>query len=143
MSNYQDWVVAVVIATEVPPKAMGNFFESMIPTAIQAVSDVIRNRVASPLFPNTPVEVVLQKHQFSAVCSQDYWVRAMAGLWQPSHVDHCLSIWQANNAKVAGDALYYYSPVSMNPPFSQPTWLVGKTEVIVPNLSKDYFRFYK
>lgn len=139
----QDYVVACVIATEVPPVPQGSFTNDMIPLALRCVADVIRNRVASPDFPHTAVEVVLQKNQFSAVCREDYWRRAMAGLWQPRHVDLAMKIWQARQPTVVPEALWYYSPISMVPKDSEPSWLSGKTEVLVPTLSREYFRFYR
>jgi spore germination cell wall hydrolase CwlJ-like protein len=137
-----DYVVAVVVATEVPPESQGAFTAAMIPLALQAVCDVIRNRVAHPTFPDTAVQVVLQPKQFSAVCREDYWIRAMAGRWFPAHVEHALTVWQADAPRVAGEACWYYSPISMMPAGSQPSWIAGKREVLVPGLDAGYFRFY-
>ena len=143
MSDGQDWIVACVIATEVPPKSTGGFSAVMIPVAIQAVSDVIRNRAASGKFPDTAVEVVLQPKQFSAVCREDYWRKAMAGKWFPAHVAKCLAIWQNPGPPVAPGALYYYSPISMVPPMSAPGWAAKLTEVPAAGLDRTYFRFYR
>jgi spore germination cell wall hydrolase CwlJ-like protein len=115
----------------------------MVPVALQAVCDVIRNRVANPAFPDTPVQVVLQPKQFSAVCREDYWIRAMAGLWEPAHVAAALSTWQAHGPVVAPGACWYFSPVSMTPPGSQPPWIAGKAEVLVPSIDRAYFRFFR
>jgi spore germination cell wall hydrolase CwlJ-like protein len=139
----QDYVVAVTIATEVPPEPTGTFRASMVPIAIQAVADVIRARVRDPRFPNTPVEVVLQPKQFSAVCRQVYWRRAMAGEWFPGHVATCLAIWKADRPPVAPGALWYYSPVSMVPPGREPSWAAEKTAVYVEHLDPYYFRFFR
>jgi hypothetical protein len=141
----QDYVVAVVVATEVPPPGtIPAFTDDMVVIALRAVCEVVRNRVAHPAFPDTAVQVVLAPKQFSAVCREDYWIRAMAGLWEPRHVQQALDTWQhhAPISLVPG-ALWYYSPASMSPPFSEPPWLVGKTEVLVEGLSRDYFRFYR
>lgn len=139
----RDYVVAVVIATEVPPLATGTFTVAMIPLAIHAVCDVIRNRVASHGFPDDPVSVVLQPKQFSAVCREEYWRHAMAGHWFPNHVAACLTAWQYPEPPIAAGALWYYSPVSMDPPGREAPWVPGKTEVLVPGLDREYFRFYK
>lgn len=140
-----DYVVACVIATEVPPVPTGSFTEAMIDPAIQAVAQVIRNRAADPRFPNTPVEVVLAPRQFSAVCSQDYWRRAMAGKWEPSHVDRCIAGWCGLTGSLLTDfpALWYYSPYSMVPKDSAPSWAATRTEVLVPGIDREYFRFFK
>ena len=137
-----DYVVACVIATEVPPKPTGEFTAPMIPVAIRAVADVIRNRVKDSRFPDTAVEVVLQPKQFSAVCREAYWRAAMAGGWFPGHVASCLKIWEANQPPLAIGALYYYSPVTMVPPHRVPSWVAGLDEVLVPGIHRDYFRFY-
>lgn len=140
----QDYVVACTIATEVPPTPTTNFSSDMIVLAIRAVCDVIRNRVASPLFPNTAVEVVLQPKQFSAVCHDDYWRHAVAGHWFPRHVASCLAAWRyAPAPPVVLGALWYFSPVSMEPRDSFPNWFKGKQEIIVPKLNPEYFRFFK
>jgi spore germination cell wall hydrolase CwlJ-like protein len=116
----------------------------MIPLAIRAVADTIRARVASPLFPNTAVEVVLQPKQFSAVCREDYWRRALAGTWQPAHVARCLRLWQdLTLPAVAPGALWYYSPISMVPQGSVPSWVAGRTRVPTPQIDSFYFRFYR
>lgn len=147
MNPGQDWIVAATMATEVPPAPAPGFPAKMIPLAIAAVAHVIRNRVASPLFPDTAVEVVLQPKQFSAVCrwvtGRSYWAEALAGRWFPRHVLRCLSAWQdpSQPTPVPG-ALYYYSPVSMVPRDAVPYWTVGKTEIPCPGLDPGWFRFY-
>jgi len=140
----QDYVVACTVATEVPPTPTTNFSAEMIVLAIRAVCDVIRNRVADAAFPNTAVEVVLQPRQFSAVCHDEYWRKALAGKWFPRHVASCLAAWRYVVAPpVVPGALWYFSPISMEPPGREPTWLAGKEEIIVPKLNPHYFRFFK
>lgn len=139
--NGPDFVVACVIATEVPPVPVGTFTAAMIDPAIQAVAAVIRNRAADHRFPNSPAEVVLQFRQFSAVCSADYWRRAMAGLWEPSHVLRCLNGW-THGTLVNFPALWYYSPASMVPANSAPGWAATRTEVPLAGVDREYFRFY-
>jgi Cell Wall Hydrolase len=143
VSSGPDWIIAATIATEVPPLPKGPFTAAMIPIAIRAVSDVIRNRAASLAFPSNPVLVVLQHNQFSAVCREEYWQKALAGEWQPQHVLRCLREWQTPQAPVAPGALYYYSPVSMVPPGREPSWVKTLTRVPVAGLDESYFRFFK
>ncbi len=145
----RDILVAATIATEVPPvhrrdEILGITYEfttEMIPLAIAAVADVIAGRVLNHRFPNDPVAVVLQPKQFSGV-GKDYWIRAISGHWFPQHVGACLDEWHRQRSYELG-ALWYYSPVSMIPPMSSPPWVMRLHEVLVPGLSKDYFRFYK
>lgn len=145
--NGPDYVVACTAATEVPPAPVGTFTADMIVPAIKAVCQVIRNRVADARFPGTAVEVVLQKNQFSAVCRQDYWVKAMAGLWEPMHVQRCIDVWSSGEYLAVAPgfgALWYYSPASMVPKDSAPAWAATRTEVVPPgNIDREYFRFYK
>lgn len=139
----RDYVVACVIATEVPPQPTGTFTAEMILIGIRAVCAVIRNRVAAA-FAEDAVGVVLAPKQFSAVCREDYWRKAMAGRWFPGHVAKCLHEWQhPAPVPIAVGATYYYSPVSMVPPGRVPDWVAGKTEVLVPGLDRQYFRFYR
>lgn len=138
----RDYVVACVVATEVPPVPTGTFTADMIPTAIRAVCDVIRNRVADPRFPKTAVDVVLEPGQFSAVCRQDYWRKAMAGSWFPTHVAGALAAWRELLSPVAPGALWYYSPISMDPPDSAPSWAANRREIVVPGIDPEYFRFF-
>jgi cell wall hydrolase len=138
----RDYIVACVVATEVPPTPTAAFTAEMIPLALRAVCDVIRNRAQDPAFPKTAVEVVLQPNQFSAVCRQDYWRRAMAGTWFPQHVAAALVAWREVLSPVLpAGVCWYYSPVSMEPVDTAPAWIAGKEEVVVDGLSREYFRF--
>ena len=84
-SNSHDYLVAVTIATEVPPDA---------PIAeFKAVIDVMRNRVKSGKWGALPIDVVMAPKQFSAVCREYYWRRAIAGAWCPQHVEKCYALW--------------------------------------------------
>lgn len=162
----QDWIVAATIATEVPPEPRTSppstvaFTAPMIIAAQQAVAEVIWNRTKDPRFPNTPVAVVLSPLQFSAVMRglsakalghKDIWLGALEGSWCPQHVEDCLTIWRmvkSNSAAtpvvpIVPGACWYYSPVSMRPAFTAPAWAAGKTEIIAPVISGDYFRFFK
>lgn len=138
----RDWIIAATVATEVPPPDTGPLSDADVALARQAVCNVIRARAASPQFPSDPVMVVLQARQFSAVCGQDYWRKACAGLWFPTHVDACLAEWEASTGDAARGALWYYSPISMLPRDSVPNWTAGKSEVLVEGLSREFFRFY-
>lgn len=139
----KDWIVAATVATEVPPPGTTALDDASVALARQAVCNVIRARVTSGRFPNDPVLVVLQPKQFSAVCTQDYWRNACAGLWCPSHVAACLAEWQGSTGNAAAGALWYYSPISMIPKDAEPVWVPGKTEILVPGLDREFFRFYQ
>jgi len=131
-----DFIVAVTAATEIPPDAPIEEFK--------AVMDVMRNRVKSPHFPDTPVEVVLQRNQFSAVCREKYWFDALNGKWLPKHVEKCYNLWIQGGEDTTDGAVYYYSPISMNPPNSKPKWNFTHLEETSPKgVRKNYFRFYK
>ena len=141
--NGPDYVVAVTVASEVPPVPKGGFTAPMIPLAIRAVCDVMRNRAADPRFPHTTVEVALQPKQFSCV-GQPYWYHALAGTWFPTHVLRCITAWlNPILPPVAPGALYYFSPVSMVPLGSVPHWVEGKTLVATPGIDPHYFQFFK
>lgn len=142
-----DLIVAATIATEVPPFPEGSFTAAMILPAIECVAEVIRRRVASPGFPKTAVEVVLQPHQFSAVRlgndPDNYWLHALAGRWEPSHVQRCLVAWQSPPAAdLVPGALWYYSPISMIPRDRVPPHVVGKREVLMPMIDPEWFRWF-
>lgn len=141
----QGYIVASVIATEVPPVPKPDFPDTQIALAIEAVAEVIRNRVddTTPQWPNTAVQVVMQKNQFSAVCRQDYWIKCLAGAWFPNHLQRCWQLWQQERQPpLVPGALYYYSPISMDPPHSKPSWWNDAREVKSP-INPDYFRFMK
>jgi len=160
----EEWIVAATIATEVPPSPMQSsnsqemFTAAMILAAQQAVAEVIANRLAHPAFPKTAVGVVLQPKQFSGTMrglpipqGRDIWADALAGLWFPTHVSECLSAWRrvvemgrtGHDGRVVPDALYYYSPVSMAPPFRVPSWAATKVAVPCERISTDYFRWFR
>lgn len=161
----EEWLVAATIATEVPPAPVHSsasattFTAPMIIAAQQAVAEVIANRVAHPSFPKTAVGVVLQPKQFSAVMRglsaaalghRDIWADAVAGLWFLPHVEECLAAWRRvqetrrtnHGVALVGAALWYYSPVSMNPPTRVPDWAASKKPVACPQIASDYFRFF-
>lgn len=138
----QDFLVGAVIATEVPPLPSDAFPLEAIPLAAAAVADVIRNRVG--VFASTAVEVVLEPNQFSAVCREPYWRKAMAGTWFPAHVQRCVAIWQESRLRPAAHAAtYYFSPVSMRPGGSVPGWVAAMDEVFLPDIPTRYFRWFR
>ncbi len=144
----RDYVVACVVATEVPPVPSddGVFTAEMIPLAIRGVCDVIRNRMRDARFPSNAVEVVLAPGQFSAVCSHDgtgLWRRAMAGRWFPPHVAACLAAWRDVMVSVADGATHYFSEVSMRPAGTVPGWSSSMTELVIPKISPRYFRWFR
>jgi len=142
-----DYLVAVTIATEVPPRPTDVFTADMIDPAIRAVCEVIHNRTADPHFPDSPVAVVLQPKAFSADCKQDYWFRAVAGSWLPRHVARCYDTWMESSVKpwtpLVRGAVYYFSPVNMNPRGAEPKWMKGLEEVVFPAVSNWYFRWFR
>lgn len=162
--NAEDWIVAATIATEVPPSPVQSsaskemFTSAMILAAQQAVAEVIANRLAHPNFPKSASGVVLQPKQFSGTLrglqagkGRDIWADAVAGLWFPAHVQECYQAWQrvlearrtSHDTALVTGALYYYSPVSMAPPFRVPTWVSGLQSVPCERISSDYFRWYR
>lgn len=133
IKQFQLHIVAVVVATEVPPDS---------PDAeIRAVIDVMRNRAKARAL--SLVEVVLQPKQFSAVCSQDYWRRAMAGKWQPLHVARCYGWVQRDWVDTTDHSTHYFSPISMEPAGRVPDWIKDMNEVNVSGVRAGYFRFFK
>jgi hypothetical protein len=163
--NTADWIVACTIATEVPPSPLQSsgsqemFTSAMILAAQQAVAEVIWNRTMSGGFSKTAVGVVLQPKQFSGTLrglpapkgGRDIWADALAGSWFPAHVNECYAAWRrviemnrtGHDLRLVPGALYYYSPVSMDPPFREPTWAAGLKFVPCEIISADYFRFYR
>jgi spore germination cell wall hydrolase CwlJ-like protein len=134
--NAEDYIVAATIATEVPPT------DSPI-EEMKAVIDVIRNRVKSGRWGTTALDVVLFPKQFSAVCREAYWRRALTGDWFPRHVEKCLAMWRSSWPDTTDGSLYYYSPISMVPQWSEPSWAANLVNVAVPGVRHDYFRFFK
>lgn len=140
----QSLIIGATVATEVPPLPTNDLKMEEISLAAQYVCDVIRNRAAGAGFPKTAIEVVLQAGQFSAVCRQDYWRKALAGRWFPHHVTNCVEIWLERQGQPAlHDATHYYSPVSMDPAGSVPNWVSQMEEVFVGGVPTKYFRWFK
>jgi len=136
MQQAHDYLVAVTVATEVPPDAPIEEFKAVI--------DVIRNRVKAGKWGPLPINVVMAPKQFSAVCREDYWRRAVAGTWFPHHVEKCLALWRSSWAPDTTDgATYYYSPISMIPQWSAPSWAASLTEVQVAGTRPTHFKFFK
>lgn len=130
----QLWIVAVVVATEVPPDSPDAEF--------RAVIDVMRNR--AKVLNKSLVEIVLTKNQFSAVCREDYWRKAMAGKWMPAHVQRCYEWLQRDWVDITEHATHYYSPISMIPQGRVPAWAnPPAVEVEVPGARPEYFRFFR
>ena len=164
-ASTEDWIVACTIATEVPPSPVQSsasqdmFTSAMILAAQQAVAEVIMNRIAIAGFAKTAVGVVLQPKQFSGTLrglpapksGRDIWADALAGTWFPQHVRECYAAWRrvvemmrtGHDLRLVPGALYYYSPVSMDPPFRVPSWVADLKAVPCAAVSTDYFRFYR
>lgn len=147
MDDFTDarrYIVAVTVATEVPPDAPIEEFKAVI--------DVMRNRAASGRWSmragrrtdaQALVHVVLSKNQFSAVCREGYWRRAMAGDWQPRHVARCFDLVATDWPDTTDGATHYYSPIGMIPPSRVPLWQPGMRETFPPGVRALYFRFFK
>lgn len=137
------YIVAAVVATEVPPTA---------PLAeFKAVIDVMRNRAASGRWGGANlsrtswaalVHVVLAPHQFSAVCNADYWRAALAGEWQAAHVERCYYLLGEGWPDTTDGATHYYSPIGM-PAHRVPDWAAAMREVRPDGVRPEFFRFFK
>lgn len=158
----EEWLVAATIATEVPPRpttspnSLQPWTAEAIPLAIRAVAEVVDARVKADGFPNSPLDVVLQVKQFSGVLRgvalvqvghRDIWLDAVGGLWFPDHVSRCLAEWRriarGSEARIAGGATHYYSPVGMLPSRRVPSWAVDLTPVPLAGVPDDWFRFFR
>ena len=136
LANLYD--VAVVVATEVPPYSDTPIEE------YKAVIDIVRNRVKHPKYPDTLLQVVWQKNQFSAVFREPYWLKATEGKWFAHHVEKCMALLQSEWPDTTDGATMYYSPISMKPVNSKPQWdFTNLEEVDVDGVRKDHFRFYR
>lgn len=157
-----EWLVAVTIATEVPPKPVKSphssveFTAAMIPKAIRAVAEVIKNRAGRMGFPKTPLGVVLAPRQFSGVMRgvpaaalghRDIWLDAVVGEWMTEHVSKCLYEWRrvlaGPEVQTVPGVTHYYSPVGMLPPMKAPSWAASMIEVPLAGVAPDYFRWFK
>jgi len=121
-----------------------------------AALDVVMNRVASVAYPNTVEAVVTQRHQFSSLGKNDSnkpfyfdpygqvrlnsanfmaWTRA---------VSSALSIAKGGYRGITQGAILYYSPRSMVPANSKPTWNFNLLrEVLIKGIRQHYMRLYK
>ncbi len=127
------YIVAATVATEVPPDAPEAEFKGVI--------DVMRNRVR--VFRKSLLQVVLAPRQFSAVCREQYWRDALDGVWLPAHVARCYQLLEQDWPDTTGGATHYYSPIGMVPRGSVPAWAGSMTEMDVPGVRPNYFRFFK
>lgn len=148
MTITADRLVAATIASEVPPPGTTKFTPDQIALARLLVAEVIYHRVKYQKWGDTAYSVITARLQFSAVLREPYWFKAVLGDWFPGHVDACAAAWAAVNVpgysfKLPALTLNYYSPVSMVPAGAVPPWVPGLVEVIVPELDRDYFRFYR
>ncbi len=150
LKTHHDWLVAVMMATEVPSAPQGSFTAAMIPLALRGVAEVVRNRARRGTFGGPlPVDVVMAKNQFSAVCREQYWRDALAGRWGGRQIERALATWKSLETTLVGpdvvgpDVTHYYSPISMIPKWSAPSWAAAMTEIVVPQINPQYFRWYK
>ena len=130
----QNYIVAVTIASEVGPQ--GTQPER------RAVASVIHNRATRDNI--TFLKVVLAPKQFSGV-GHDYWIRYLAGTSLEATVRQCYADWEwvVENGPVFPETVrWYYSPISMEPPFSEPYWARRLTYYPTPDIAPDRFKFY-
>ena len=150
----EEWLVACTIATEVPPRAKGDWTDDMVGPAIRAVCEVVQNRADSAGFPDTPLGVVLAIKQFSGVLRgltlgqvghRDIWLDAVQSNWYPDHVARCLTIWRKRKElpMTVDGATHYYSPVSMIPKGKVPSWAIEMHEVSLPGVDPHFFRWFR
>ncbi len=125
--------MAATAATEIPPDAPEQEFKAVI--------DVMRNR--SRIRGQSLMEVVLAKNQFSAVCREDYWRRALNGKWLPRHVEKCYMLLNEEWDDKTTGATHYYSPISMIPQGRMPNWAHSMEEVEIDGVRPFYFRFWR
>lgn len=129
-----------------------------------AIATVVLNRVRSRRFPGTVEAVILQPSQFSRF--RDWrvelaeggpgavWDAAMAWLHtRPRPRDLALLPAATDTAArmIAGDVapplgpsvIYYYSPRSMVPPHSVPSWWFAEVEreIVLPGIDPNRFRW--
>ena len=130
----QNYIVAVTIASEVGPQ--GTEAER------RAVASVIHNRATRRNA--TFLKIVMEPRQFSGV-GHDYWLRYLAGTSMEAVVKQCYESWEwvLENGPVLPETVrWYYSPISMDPPFRVPHWARNLTYYPVPSVHEDRFKFY-
>jgi len=91
-----------------------------------AVGNVIRNRVASPIFPNTVYEVIHQKNQFTPVRNGTIKL-------EPTAMSVVAAKLVMEGVNIAGDSLYF-----INPKVSGRSW-VARTRTHVTTIASHAF----
>ena len=125
----------------------------------EAVAHVINNRVGTATVNgkgtrNTIMDVVSEPAQFSSY--ENVWYNEALTYYTTGMVENeydrrvlkeCMEvvipIYEGEATDITEGCTYFYSPISMDPPGSQPSWVSGKTEVVINGVNPKYFRFYK
>lgn len=137
--------------------------ETNLPHEMPCIAWALRNRVASPRFPNTMKDVVLQERQFSAwnpwthgkfknrFPQEEIYHEMWKTLDQPtrdrlyplalevakfvlgSTADTNMKPAPAWNEPFSPDVCWYYSPVSMIPKGSAPSWAAKAARTFTPS----------
>jgi hypothetical protein len=112
------------------------------------IAQVIYNRVRSPRYPDTAVEVILQPMQFSAF-NQYRRDLAKRAIWKACAfrqdeillayaIDHAARMVEADaegqriSADITPNTYHYWSPVSMVPKGRQPAWVSSASWLYTP-----------
>ena len=122
--------------------------------AWQVVSNVIMNRVGQREWSKltTPTEVMKQKYQFSCLNDGGSPQYLKAVNYLKNRVDDgntyeqiisvVMPIYHREVSDITGGAQLYYSPKSMVPPGSAPSWASVYKQITVPGIKSDDFMLY-
>lgn len=140
----EETLLLVLLATEVgPPKPGSDWLKEL-----EHVYAVIQNRVNDSIYEfrlqNSIKSVILAPYQFSAVGGRQ-WCKALTGDRRYAILLDTIADELPNllNREPAVPALFYYSPISMRPKNSKPSWNFNLLkENHVSGIDKNRFRFY-
>lgn len=122
--------------------------------AWQVVSNVIMNRVGQREWSKltTPTEVMKQKYQFSCLNDGGSPQYLKAVTYLKNRVDDgntyeqiisvVMPIYHKEVSDITGGAQLYYSPKSMIPAGSAPSWASVYKQITVPGIKSDDFMLY-
>lgn len=106
-------------------------------------ADIVLNRVDDSKFPNTVSEVITQKSQFSSLNRNDgnrkYFENPASTLTNSSNIDawrscisSAISVSNGFSRGIGCDATLYFSPKSMRPKGSMPSWNFKTLQEVYP-----------
>ena len=111
------------------------------------IAQVIYNRVRSPKFPDTVCKVILQPYQFSAFNDDEGFDDVVAG-WGPGTIQAAVACAQwvsYSNIQqlpiLPPTVLHFWSPQSMQPRWSAPSWASGMKWIVPPGIDSRRFIF--